>query len=143
MESKKIINALADYMENHDYNLLCTTDKNGQRFFITIREVVKLLDKQEKLINELKNENKKFKDFMQQNDWESVEEMETTLDKCGEALYKKMQREYKRGYKQGKEKTKNDIFKKLFESNGNTRADIWYLDLVEIAKQFGFNEENY
>lgn len=36
-------------------------------------------------------EYQKFKDFMERNDWENIEHMETTLDKCQEVLYERLQ----------------------------------------------------
>jgi chromosome segregation ATPase len=39
------------------------------------------------LINELESENENFKGFMERNDWESIEDMETTLDKAQEKCF--------------------------------------------------------
>lgn len=39
------------------------------------------------LINELESENSKFKDFMERNEWESIEDMETTLDKAQQKCF--------------------------------------------------------
>lgn len=39
------------------------------------------------LINELESENSKFKGFMERNEWESIEDMETTLDKAQEKCF--------------------------------------------------------
>lgn len=36
-------------------------------------------------------EYQKFKSFMKRNDWESVDHIETTLDKCQEVLYERLQ----------------------------------------------------
>lgn len=88
-----------------------------------------------RLINELESENSKFKGFMERNDWENVEHIETTLDKCQEVLYERLQQA-------GKEKAEK-IFGYLTEAlqynrkYGSNFVVLHPADIKEIARQCG------
>ena len=61
-------------------------------------------------------EYQKFKSFMEYNDWKSVDEIETTLDKCQEILYEMLQQERK--------ETAEKIFAELFYIASIHHSDI-------------------
>lgn len=76
-------------------------------------------------------EYQKFKSFMEHNDWESVEDIETTLDKCQEVLYERLQQERK----ETAEKILNEI--DCVPTNEVNELNHLRLLKMNIAKQCG------
>lgn len=76
-------------------------------------------------------EYQKFKSFMERNDWESIEDIETTLDKCQEVLYERLQQERK----ETAEKILNEI--DCIPTNEVNELNHLRLLKMNIAKQYG------
>lgn len=76
-------------------------------------------------------EYQKFKSFMERNDWESIEDIETTLDKYQETLYERLQQECK--------ETAEKILNEIDCVPTNEVNELNHLRLLKnnIAKQFG------
>jgi len=56
---------------------------------------IKLPEDRVVLSREQKEEYEQFKSFLERNDWENIEHMETTLDKCQKVLYERLQQSRK------------------------------------------------
>ena len=83
-------------------------------------------------------EYQKFKSFMERNDWENVEHIETTLDKCQEVLYERFQQERKKiaeNYKISMMLSIQEMQKYL--EIDEEQAKLLYYHNAQVAKQFG------
>lgn len=99
-------------------------------------------------------EYKEFKAFMERNDWENIKDIETTLDKCQEVLYERLQQTSKKTAekiivdlialaKQKQEEYKDMSYKSIgYNPNiGKSFSAEWYLFEQRlkniVAPQFG------
>ena len=80
-------------------------------------------------------EYRKFKSFMERNDWENVEHIETTLDKCQEVLYERLQQAHKGTAEKAFEITKKIIDKKYSIETPSTRVTLSNI-INQIEKEF-------
>lgn len=87
-------------------------------------------------------EYEQFKSFMERNDWESIDDIETTLDKCQEVLYERLQQARKETTEKiifklvNYLKARKEIYKMNSDVTATMRVDWAILEVKQFAKHF-------